>query len=281
MFTTAPWLRPYWAEKLLVTIWYSCTASWLSTKNEGPPIDRSLLSVPSMVKLLARARLPFTDSVVPSLLTLPKPGTTPGASSASVSIPLPAALVGRSCTLRFSKVAETCEVSVWIVVSVSAVTVTFAVAVPTTMSTLRLVISPSLTSTPVTVLALKPEIPATETVYLPGRRSGIKYRPSSPVTVLFSAPVASFLAATLAPATAWPLGSTTAPLRLPVVAWPIAGDENTKTSVTRNSETDTNVSHCLIGGKLLMFCPPTKLFVAIYGIRKKIALLYKCRKNLL
>src|SRR6266849_166704 len=125
MLTIAPWLRPYCAEKLLVMIWNSCTASWLSTKKFGPPIDKSLLSVPSRVKLLDRARLPLTDRVMPFELTLPKPGTTPGASRANVSIPPPAAFGGSSATLRDSKLDEICEVDCTIS-SVLAVTVTVA-----------------------------------------------------------------------------------------------------------------------------------------------------------
>ena len=78
-------------------------------KKFGPPIVRSLLSVPSKVKLFDRARLPLTDSVTPLLLTLPKPGTTPGASRANVSIPPPAAFEGSSSTLRVSKLDESCE----------------------------------------------------------------------------------------------------------------------------------------------------------------------------
>ena len=44
--------------------------------------------------------------VVPFELTLPKPGTTPGAKSARVSSPPPAAFDGSSSTFRVSKLAE-------------------------------------------------------------------------------------------------------------------------------------------------------------------------------
>jgi hypothetical protein len=54
--------------------------------------------------------LPLTDRVVPLLLTLPKPGVTPGTLKASVSIPPPAAFDGKSVTLRLSKFDEISEV---------------------------------------------------------------------------------------------------------------------------------------------------------------------------
>ena len=220
-------------------------------KKFGPPIVRSLLSVPSKVKLFDRARLPLTDSVTPLLLTLPKPGTTPGASRANVSIPPPAAFEGSSSTLRVSKLDESCEV-VWTTSSVFAVIVTVALGWPISSATLRSVMPPTFTSTPVSTLVLKPEVGVTVTVYLPGCRSEISKLPSPPVVNCFSIPVASFLAVTVAPVITPPLGSATVPVSLPVVAWAITGALKRKTIAIRDRENAAISANDLAMGEFLM-----------------------------
>src|SRR5688572_16425744 len=63
----------------------------------------------------------------------------------------------------------------------------------------------------------------TSTVYSPRGRPPMEYAPSAPVTVVWVAPVASFLTVTLAPGTAAPEESRTTPVTRPSPVWAKAG----------------------------------------------------------
>jgi hypothetical protein len=94
---------------------------------------------------------------VPLVLTPPLLfGMTPGASSASVSSPLPAAFDGNSSILRLSTVCDSCDCSRWTTSSAPAVTVTVSATSPASNLTLSGLTMPALINTPTLLLRLKP-----------------------------------------------------------------------------------------------------------------------------
>src|SRR5215469_18121316 len=88
------------------------TAS-LGTITSGPVTPLSLLSVPSIVKLLLRGRCPPTDGPEPA----PKPPVlpTPACSSEAFNTPDPTEADGMSCRTWFSYVVDRLLVVVSIV----------------------------------------------------------------------------------------------------------------------------------------------------------------------
>src|SRR5687768_18488471 len=75
-----------------------------------------------------------------------------------------------------------------------------------------------------------------KTVYVPGVRLAIVYRPSGPVVALRTAPVALFVALTVAPSRTTPLESRTTPVMRPVGVCANAGIATSATARTRRTE---------------------------------------------
>jgi len=65
--------------------------------------------------------------------------------------------------------------------------------------------------------------------------------------------VASFFAVTVVPATTPPLGSTTVPVSLPVVAWAITGALKRKTIAINESANAVNMANDLAKCEVLIF----------------------------
>ena len=117
--------------------------------------------------------------------------------------------------------------------------------------------------TPVTTLVLKPEVGVAVTVYLPGCKSEITKLPSVPVVNCFSAPVASFFTVTVVPPMTPPLGSTTVPVSLPVVAWAITDPLKIKTIVISASANAPKSVSVFAIGELCISCLLNKVEIPV------------------
>ena len=136
MLTTAPAVRPVSAVYMFVC---TLTSAMASTEGRTPmvPMNRSLLSMPSIRLLFRTSFCPLTETVdvcrrssgrLPLDRELGRPSFAPGNPRTSPMTLRP--FSGRSCTAVSGSSAPTVALSDWMI-GAAAVTVMFSVRVPT------------------------------------------------------------------------------------------------------------------------------------------------------
>src|ERR1700739_425955 len=192
----------------------SATASFGIVTN-GPVTALSLLSTPSMVKLLFLGRWPPMLGPVPA--PIPPPVATPALKSERFRTPPVTDDTGRSAASFWSKVLAIWAVDVSKAGAAPETSMDMAVPLISRVICSELVLFNSSWKLLIVVVAKWEEDP--ETRYVPTGRLLKRYSPFSFAWVPYLTPVSELTASTVAPGTAAPVLSRTVPTRPALITW--------------------------------------------------------------
>ena len=192
------------------------TASWLIGWKACPLIELSLLSWPSIKKLFARGRAPFTEKPTPFVKSSREEGwATPGSVNASeIGFKLRKGRLLISGLLMLALSSPDCVWSSW---PMEASTMTVVACALTSSVPLTVAVSDAFTST-LEILSTANPGAVTSATYRPGISASMRYVPWESVFVLrFSPPRSVLDAVTIAFGTPAPLLSKIVPAMVPLL----------------------------------------------------------------